>query len=142
MPGRGNASSLYRFTDPEPRYEIGEARLVTLPALGMILDGQGKWVIAQPRLFYDVIGLAPGLDFETLAETIEGLVVGAVDAVEPMRCRAIDPEWLDVAAFHFRLVVTGNVEAQGATERHVKELHAFTDREDWQPALGRIFRPL
>ena len=116
----------------EPGNKIGEETFVTVPALGMILDRERKRIIAQPHLLDDVVGLAPGLHFEAVPEPIDGLVMGAVDAIEAMRGRAIGAQWLNVVSLHFRRVVPGNIEAQGAAQRDVKKLHAFANREDWQ----------
>src|SRR4030081_3568103 len=87
----GDASTLHHFnslTTIHPGNKIGEERFVTVTALGVILDRERKGKIAQPLLFDDVVGLAPGLDFETVPEPIDGLVMGAVHAVEAMRRRA------------------------------------------------------
>ena len=73
----------------QPRNKIGEQLFVTLPALRMILNRQRERIIAEPDLLDDIIGGAPGLDLETVAEFVEGLVMGAVDLVEAMSRRAI-----------------------------------------------------
>ena len=123
----------------QPRNEIGKKRRITFAALRMILDSQRERIIAQPHLLDDVVGLAPGLDFEAVAESIDGLVMGAVHLLEPMRCGTIGPQRLDVMILHLRRVVPRNVEVQRSAERDVKELHAFADGENRQAPFERLF---
>src|SRR5438874_1158629 len=126
----------------EPRNKIGEQLLVTVTALGMVLDRESERIIAEPHLLDDVVGGAPGFDFEAVAEFIEGLVMRAVDLIEAMSCGAIGAQWLDIVVLHFGRVVAGNVEMQGAAESDVEELHALANREDRKLPLERVFRCL
>src|ERR1041385_160804 len=104
----------------EMRNEIGEKLVVTLAALWMILHGERERIITEPHLFDDVIRCAPGFDFEAVAEFSERLMMRAVDLVEPVRRGTIRPQRLNVVLLHFRRVVPGNVEMEGAPERDVK----------------------
>jgi len=45
--------------------EVFEERIVDLAALRVVLDPEPKGIIAEPDLFDDVVGCAPGLDFQT-----------------------------------------------------------------------------
>ena len=45
--------------------EVFEERTVDFAALRMVLDPEPKGIIAEPDLFDDVVGCAPGLDFQT-----------------------------------------------------------------------------
>src|SRR4029077_6886665 len=67
-----NPSTLQRF---ELGKEIFEERVVDLSTLGMILDGQRKWIIAQAHLLDDVVISAPRFDFETVCDTIDRLMM-------------------------------------------------------------------
>src|SRR4051812_30905638 len=73
----------------EARNKIGEQLFVTVTALRMILNREGERIIAEPDLLDDIIGGAPGLDLETVAEFVEGLMMRAVYLVEAMSRRAI-----------------------------------------------------
>src|ERR1043166_3086933 len=103
----------------KPGDKIGEKRVVTITSFGMILDREGEGIIAKPDLLDDVVGGAPGFNFESVSEFIEGLVMRAVDLVEPMRRGTIGAEGLDIVILHFRRVMAGNVEVQGAAERDI-----------------------
>src|SRR4051794_811706 len=114
----------------QPRNKICEQLLVTIAALGMILDGERERMIAEAHLLDDVVSRAPGFDLEALAEFIERLVMRAIDLLQPMRGGAIGPQRLDIVVFHFRRVVAGNIETESAAERDIEQLHAFADGEN------------
>src|SRR3954469_12221875 len=114
----------------QPRNKIGEQLLVTVAAFRVILDRERERIVAEPDLLDDVVGRAPGFDFETVAEFIQCLVMRAVDLVQAMRGRAIGPQRLDVVVLHFRSVMTRYVEPESAAERDIEKLHAFADGED------------
>src|ERR1700704_4710810 len=58
--------------------KIFEQPVVNVSALGMILNGKGEWMIAQTNLLDDVVGRAPGLDFETVRDAIDRLMMRAI----------------------------------------------------------------
>ena len=68
----------------EMRNEIGEELVIAIAAFGMILNGQREGVIAEPYLFDDVVGGAPGFDLEAVAEFIESLMMRAIYLLEAM----------------------------------------------------------
>src|SRR3954453_11268565 len=115
---------------PEVCNKIGKDPHASLASLRMILDRQAKRIIAEPHLLDDVVGRAPGFDFETVAEPIYRLVMGAVDQRETMGGRLVGPERLDISFLHLWRVMTRNVETKGAAERDVHYLHALADRKD------------
>ena len=118
--------------------EIGEELVITIAALGMVLDREGEGMIAEPDLLDDVIRCAPGFDLKPVAELVDGLMMGAINLVEPMGRGTIGSQRLDVLLLHFGRVVTGNIEAQSAAQRDIEKLHAFANREDWKPPLERV----
>ena len=120
--------------------EVRKQLLITLAALGMILDGEGERMIAEAHLLDDVVRSAPGFDLETFAEFIERLVMRAIHLFQPMRGGAIRSQRLDIVIFHFRRVVAGNIEVQSAAERDIEELHAFADGENRQLPFQRVLR--
>jgi hypothetical protein len=69
---RISSSTLYRFNAFK---EILEERVVNLPPFGMILDCQRKRIIPQTHLLDDIVIGAPGFDFETVCEPIDGLMM-------------------------------------------------------------------
>src|SRR4051812_24213006 len=99
--------------------KIGEELIVSLSALRVVLDGECKGIISKPHLLDDVVGFAPGFDFEPLAEAIHRLVMRAVNQVETMARRLVGAQWLDILLFHLRRVMTGNVEVERTAERDV-----------------------
>ena len=74
--------SFFRVADAGD--EVSKKLVVNFAALGMILHGQSKRIIAQPDLLDNVVGRAPGFDFEPSAEAINRLVMGAVHFLESM----------------------------------------------------------
>ena len=133
---RSGASAVLRIV--QPRNEIGKERRVTLIALGMILHGERKWIIAQPHLFDDIIRGAPGFDFEIVAQAVDGLMVRAVDLLETVGGGAADAQGLEIVVAHFRTVMAGNVEKKCSPERHIKQLHPFADRENRKATRERL----
>jgi len=67
-----SASTLYRLN---PLEEIFKERVVDLSTLGMILDRQSEWIIAQAHLLDDVVMGAPCFDFETVCDAIDRLMM-------------------------------------------------------------------
>ena len=67
-----SASTLYRLN---PLEEIFKERVVDLSTLGMILDRQSEWIIAQAHLLDDVVISTPRFDFETVCDTIDRLMM-------------------------------------------------------------------
>jgi hypothetical protein len=55
--------------------EILEERIVDFSTLGMILDREGEWIIAQAHLLDDIIIGGPCFDFETVCEPIDRLMM-------------------------------------------------------------------
>jgi len=101
------------------------------------LHGESERIIAEPDLLDDVVGRAPRFHFATIAEAIDRLMMGAVHFCKPMRGGAIVTQWLDIVIALLRKVVTFDVELERATERDVKNLEAFANREDRNPARDR-----
>src|SRR5437016_2424946 len=99
--GADIGSVTYRMI-AEMRNEIGEELVITVAALGMILNGERERIIAEPHLFDDVVRGAPGFDLDAFAEFVERLMMRAIDLVEAMRGGTIRPQWLDVVVLHFR----------------------------------------
>ena len=68
----------------------------------MILDSECEWIIAQAHLLDDVVTAAPGFYFQAFAESIDRLVMRAIYFIEPMYCRALSAQWLNIMIFLFR----------------------------------------
>src|SRR5205823_4570606 len=104
----------HRLRAIQSRKEILKKRVVNRATFRMILHRQGKRVIAQADLFYDVVVRAPSLNLASLRYLIDGLVMRAVNLFEAMPCAAIDPQWLNVMFLLLRKIVTLDVELQCA----------------------------
>ena len=64
--------------------EIFEEGVVNLSALGMVLDRESEGIITQTHLLDDIIVGAPGFDFETVCQPIDGLMMRTVYIFESM----------------------------------------------------------
>src|SRR5580700_6461076 len=126
----GAGSFPFDFTD-----ELLEQGCVRGIALGMKLDAKYVGMVFQADLLDDAIGGAPCLDFEAIAEAVDGLVMGAVDALETDGGIRGETEGLDVVGFHLGQVVAWNIEMQRAAEGDVEDLGAFADGEDGDAVL-------
>src|SRR3954467_4640724 len=96
----------------------------------MILNSQRVRMIADAKLFDDVVRRAPCLHFATGGETIDRLMMRAVHALEARRCVTINTQWLDVVILLFGQIMTANIEPERAVEGDVEDLQSFADCED------------
>src|ERR1017187_269688 len=103
----------------DPRDEIIEEFIVNFSALRVVLHGQSKGMIAQAYLLDNVVGRAPGFDFAPFGETIDCLVVRAIDHFETMRGAALVSQPLDVVILLLRQIVSFGVELERAAEHDV-----------------------
>src|SRR6266446_5718230 len=90
--------------------KILEKRAINFAALGMILDGHGKRIVAQSHLLDDVIGGAPRFHFETFTRAIDRLMMRAVHLVEAMRRLSVVTQRLNIVIFHLWKFMAGNIE--------------------------------
>jgi hypothetical protein len=130
--------TVHRFNVSHLRDKIIEQLIVNPAALGMILDSQSEGIIAQFHLLDDVIGRAPGLNFQTGTELIDCLVMRAIYFFKAMPRPAIEPQRLDVVRLLIRQVMASNVEMKGTAERDIESLQSFADRENRKPAFDRL----
>ena len=85
----------------------------------MILDGQGKRIIAQAHLLDDVVGHAPGFDLATVPQSIDRLMVRTVYFFETVPSGTVVAQRLDIMILHLGQFMTGNVKLERATEGDV-----------------------
>ena len=104
----------------------------------MVLDSESKEIIAQSYLFDDVVGCAPGFNFQTCAESINRLMMGAIHFFKTMARFAIGSERLDIVRLLIRQVMASDVEMESAAERDIESLQSFADRENRKPPFDRM----
>ena len=85
----------------------------------MILDRQREWIIPQANLLDDIVIGAPSFDVETVCDAIDRLMMRRVYVFESMLRAAVVTQWLNVLLFLFRQSMSGNVERERATKRHI-----------------------
>lgn len=114
-----------------------EERRVHGIAFRVVLDAESPGVIAEPGLLDDAVAGVPRFDFECVRDAIQRLVVRAVHLLEAMTSAGVVPKRLHVRVFHFRRVMTGNVQLERTAEGDIQELQALADAEKGQAAFRR-----
>jgi len=104
----------------------------------MILDSQSEGIIAQFHLLDDVIGLAPGFNFQTGAQFINCLMMRTIHFFKTMARPAIGPQRLDIVRLLIGQVMASNVEMKGTAERDIESLQSFADGKNRKPVFDRL----
>ncbi len=118
--------------------KIIEQGRIDWAALRMVLDSQNKPGSAEAHLFNDSIGSAPSLDLQPIPESVQSLVVGAIDLLENVLNGRGVPQELDILVPLLRGAVAGNIQKEAATQSEVKHLESATDTEDGDAALEGV----
>src|SRR2546428_1129674 len=98
----------------------------------MILHRERKRIIPQAHLLDDIVSSAPRLDFETVRDAIDRLVMRAVYFFESMVRGRIVTQRLNILLFLVGVLVIRNVELKRAAERDVQDLDTSANAEDRQ----------
>src|SRR5205814_7039210 len=101
----------------------------------MVLDSESKRIIAQSYLLDDVVGCTPGFNFQTFAESIDRLMMGAIHFFKTMARFAIRSKRLNIVRLLIRQVMARDIEMESAAERDIECLQSFSELDNQKPTF-------